>query len=133
MDDDELVAPKVILTPKELLHIGLRLVHYTEDRINRVKKAAQTQNDLRSTLVAIKLLLLVFLKICKPVSMRISESRRIKSALNTCFRHCISSTFIQPSINANLCLICLQKPCAVGCGIRAVPMITRMSVRIFLC
>ena len=37
MEDDDSVHPQVILTPKEILHIGLKLVRYTENRIERAK------------------------------------------------------------------------------------------------
>ncbi len=38
MDFDDLVAPRVILTPKEILTIGLKLVNYSDGRISRAKK-----------------------------------------------------------------------------------------------
>ena len=36
-DDDNLIAPKLILTPEEILYSGLTLVNYSVSRINRVK------------------------------------------------------------------------------------------------
>jgi hypothetical protein len=42
MDEDTLEAPKVILTPKEVLDAGLKLVHYTEGRIERAQQETNT-------------------------------------------------------------------------------------------
>lgn len=40
--DEELVAPKVILTANEMLQCGLTLVRYSEKRIGRVKQTSNT-------------------------------------------------------------------------------------------
>ena len=42
IEDDDFEPPKVILTPKEVLEIGLRLVNYSEGRINRAKIQTNT-------------------------------------------------------------------------------------------
>ena len=36
-EDDDLIAPKLILTPEEILFTGLRLVNYPVSHIHRVK------------------------------------------------------------------------------------------------